>query len=426
MFVNNPVHNDPRVKNESRHLVRAGYEVVILGRATPGCPLSRDIVEGARIIRVPLAGWRLVRLLKRALHLRNRHPRRKTTVPIPNIDVANRSSKKLRGGKLRFSRIIYIWAGVLRHVISWVPRGLLTRADAYHAHDLDTLLCAFLCARIRHRKLIYDSHELWIEWRRNGIKEWDEWIWWWKKIETRCVSYAHLMITVSDGIAEELRRLYDVGKPLVIRNCAPLRPVVHSNKLRQRIQGDKHRPIVLYQGGFVGGRGLKEFVSAADFSPKADFVLMGKDSPYKEEIKACARRSKNKNVQVLPSVPLDELWEYTLGADIGVVLTQPRCLSYALSEGNKVYEYMVAEIAIIASSIGSHKRLAEQTGGIAVVDPYNPRDIARAVNELSGNSAKMKAMGRHSRRWAETKYNSFMEMEKLRRAYDRLFGAISI
>jgi glycosyltransferase involved in cell wall biosynthesis len=35
--------------------------------------------------------------------------------------------------------------------------------DVYHAHDLNTLPIAWLCARLGKAKLVYDSHELWLD-----------------------------------------------------------------------------------------------------------------------------------------------------------------------------------------------------------------------------------------------------------------------
>ena len=154
--------------------------------------------------------------------------------------------------------------------------------------------------------------------------------------------------------------------------------------------------------------------------PTADFVLIGHDSPYKRWVARTATGAGHGNVHVLAYVRLDELWELTCGADVGFVLTQPVSLSYRLSEGNKPYEYMAAGIPIVASTIASHCQLADQTGAILLVDPYDPADIARAANELVKDLGKRKALGARGRAWAERKYNAAAEMHKLRVAYDRL------
>ena len=304
--------------------------------------------------------------------------------------------------------------------LTWMPAGLAVGADVYHAHDLDTLAIAAACARLRRAKLVYDSHELWIDWVRDKRHLPDGFVRMWSRNESRLSPRADCVITVSDGIAGELQRLYGIERPLVVRNCAELQPAHRSDKLRRSIGGDSRRTVLLYQGGFMPGRGLAELVAAADAAPEADFVLLGPDSPYKAQIARGAAKARHANVHMLPYVPLEQLWDVTCSADAGFVLIQPVCRSYELGESNKVYEYMAAGIAIIASDVRGHRRLGDETGALDLVDPYDPADIARAVNALTAKPDRMRRMGRQGRLWAERRYNAPAEMGKLAEAYARL------
>lgn len=409
MFVNNPIDNDPRVKREAKHLVCAGYEVTVIGKPAPGLPRHENW-EGVHFWRVSSFLISFYQLIKRKLLK-------------PSFIESNKGKRGFPGKGLSnhgLVNLFRIWISELCTVLTLVTAGLFLRADIYHAHDLDRLLCAYLCAKITRRKLVYDSHELWLEWQRSRSKN-SSILWWWEIVEERAGLSADLVVTVSNGIAEELKRLYGIPEPLVIRNCAPLMPIVRSNRLRELIKGDKNRPIFLYQGGFCNHRGLEELIAAANYLPDADFVLMGRESAYKDKIKKLANEANNNNVFVMPKVPLEDLWIFTCNANAGFVLTQPYCLSYELSESNKLYEYMAARIPIIASSIESHKRLYRETNAIKLVNPYSPRDIARAAKELLENPEQAKEMGNQSRLWAENRYNTSYQMEKLCKAYDRLF-----
>lgn len=417
MFVSNPISRDPRVKREASSLVQAGHEVTIIGATQEGS-LRHETWRGVKFLRIAPFGHRVVACLKRLLGVAGRQraapdaAEEPATVPPPGQARPQTQRNLILRWRLRI--------GDLRVALMWVTAGLWQRADAYHAHDLDTLLFAHWCARLRGKPLVYDSHELYVEWSeaRGAPAEVLRRL---RRIERRGARNASFVITVSDGIADELERLYDIPRPLVIRNCDELRPLAaRTNRLREQIGGDRHRPIVLYQGGFIHNRGLPEIVAAADMVPDADFVLIGHDSTFKEEIRLAASKSKRGNVFVLPYVPLESLWEYTCSADAGFVLTQPFSRAYALTLSNKVFEYMAAGIAIIASNTENHRYLAEETGAFVLVDPYRPEDIAQAVNNLISTPHRMKQMGAQAHLWAERKYNAAHEMKKLRAAYAAL------
>ena len=421
MFVRNPISHDPRVKREAEHLVKAGHEVTVLGTVGPGLP-RRESWNGVRFRRVARLGERTIPLAWRIIG-RARGPKTTEDAPqSPGVSeaAAGPASGQRQGpGRRRLLLRLGAYLSELTYRLPWALAGLCTRADVYHAHDFNTIQTAHLCAKLGRARFVYDSHELWIEWHQSGGGTPPPIVRAWTRIERRLTAAADLVITVSDGIAAELSRLYAIPTPLVVRNCAPLMPIARSDKLRRLIGGRADRPILLYQGGFVSGRGLKQLVAAADLVPSADFVLMGHDSPYKTAIEQLASACRHRNVHVLPHVAVDDLWEYTCSADVGFVLTQPVSLSYALSESNKVYEYMVAGIAVVASTIQSHRRLEKETGALALVSPSDPRDIARVVKGLLESPATMKQLAARGREWAERKYNAYTEMQKLTSACEQ-------
>jgi glycosyltransferase involved in cell wall biosynthesis len=103
-------------------------------------------------------------------------------------------------------------------------------------------------------------------------------------------------------------------------------------------------------------------------------------------------------------------------------MTQPVCKSYQLTLSNKVFEYMVAGIPIVASTVDGHRRLMEETEALELADPFSPQDIAKVLNQLLMSPEKMHQMGISARKWAEQKYNVTKEMEKLRLSYDIISG----
>ncbi|MCA9548282.1 MAG: glycosyltransferase family 4 protein, partial [Myxococcales bacterium] len=303
---------------------------------------------------------------------------------------------------------------------SAVAAGLAQRADAYHAHDLDTLRPAHACARLTGARLVYDSHELWIEWQETKVGAPDWLLAQWRRTERAGYRAADRVITVGDALAAELEGMYGAPTPAVVRNCAPLMPLAQGGALRALIGGDPARPLVLYQGGFSNGRGLLELVAAADFVPEADVVFMGHAAPYRDEVAAAAARAKHGNVFVQPAVGFEQLWAYTCSADVGVVLTQPVCRSYELSLSNKIFEYLVAGCAVLASDLASHRQLAEQTGAVAVADASDPATLGAALAALVADRGRLAAMGAAGRAAAEAGLNAQAEFAKVADLYAAL------
>jgi len=96
------------------------------------------------------------------------------------------------------------------------------------------------------------------------------------------------------------------------------------------------------------------------------------------------------------------------------------CRSYALSLGNKVFEYLMAGLPVVASDIASHAALAAETGVLAVCDPTSPAAIAAAIRSLLQDERRRQQLGAEARRWAETKYNAAPEMARLVAGYAAL------
>jgi glycosyltransferase involved in cell wall biosynthesis len=418
MFLGNPISHDGRPKREASYLAAHGHEVTIIGTPAKGMP-RRETWRGVRFLRIGVAGQRLVsgvRRLWEAVSAKRRSP--ESAAP-GAVGAAGAATPSHAPAKKRFLRL-RLWLGRMRTAVTWVPVGLWHRADVYHAHDLDTLWYAWLCARIRGAKLVYDSHELFPDWQR-AIGAPEETVRWMQSIEKRCIGLASLVITVSSGIQGELRRLYGIPDPLVVRNCDVLCPTTRSALLRDRLGGDASRPIILYQGTLDPWRGVREAIIASKQVPEADFVVLGPESPSKEALKALANEQDSRNVFFLPRVSQEELWQYTTGADLGVVLTQPFCASYRFSESNKIFAYMNASVPIVASrGVELHERLTEQTGAVALADPYQPDDIARVIKGLLADRVRLHEMGSQGRLWAEREYNAAHEMEKLRAAYEAM------
>jgi glycosyltransferase involved in cell wall biosynthesis len=75
-------------------------------------------------------------------------------------------------------------------------------------------------------------------------------------------------------------------------------------------------------------------------------------------------------IRLLPAVPPQELLRWTASADYGVCFIEDSCLSYRYCLPNKLFEYMMAGIPVLASNTIDVRRLVEKEG-IGVVAKEN-------------------------------------------------------
>ncbi len=292
------------------------------------------------------------------------------------------------------------------------------RADAYHAHDLDALWPCARAARRSRRPLIYDSHEFWTEQSSLVNRPLMRGIW--NLLEGRLVERVDRAITVSPSIAHSLEKRYpSLGSIAVLRNLPLYKPHEQSDRIRQTLGLAPDRPIVLYQGGFLTGNGLREQIRAAGAFGDAAFVLIG-DGPCEAELKELVRSLQfEERVYFIDRVPFHQLHAYTCSADLGLCLIKGTGQSFYYSLPNKLFEYMMGGLPVLASNFPEMQRVVEETGAGVVADPSDGEAIGRAVHALLSDE-QGRARQREAALRAAQQFNWEREAEGLVQLYAEL------
>ena len=149
-----------------------------------------------------------------------------------------------------------------RRIADAVAVGDLPRADIWHADDLETLPLALGLRRRFGGRVVFDSHELFLDaagrvrmgWFRRAIL---------RAAERRWIVRADAVVTVNRAVAAELARRYGIAMPVVVRNCRSLwsPPPGFTSPLRAAVAAaglDQDRPIVIAHGGFQLERGFEQ------------------------------------------------------------------------------------------------------------------------------------------------------------------------
>ena len=301
----------------------------------------------------------------------------------------------------------------------WAYKRLISiKADVFHAHDLDALWpCARAATRL-NKPLIYDSHELWTEQSSLVNRPLIQSIW--NLLERQLVPQAHRIITVSQAIAESLSDKYQVKTPItVLRNLPMYQPYENSFLLHNELDISTDVPIVLYQGGFLADNGLVEQIRAAKNFGDAVFVLMG-GGPCEQELKSIVNNEGLRNkVYFIDRVPFSKLHSYTCSANLGLCLIKGTGKSFYNSLPNKLFEYMMAGLPIIASNFPEMKNVIQKTGVGTTINPSDIHAISLEVQSILKNRRELDRL-HESAVLASKIYNWEKESEVLIRLYSEL------
>jgi glycosyltransferase involved in cell wall biosynthesis len=130
-------------------------------------------------------------------------------------------------------------------------------------------------------------------------------------------------------------------------------------------------------------------------------------------------------VEFAAPVPMTELVKAACEADIGVAPFLPVCLNTRFCLPNKLFEYMMAGLAIAGSDLPEMRRIIVGHELGAVFNPENPQEIARVLNELIADEARLERAQSHALHWAKTRYNWEVESQKLLVVYGSAFSGDS-
>lgn len=198
------------------------------------------------------------------------------------------------------------------------------------------------------------------------------------------------------------------------------RPSVATDRLRAAMGFDNNVLPIVFVGGFYPWHGLTllvdSFRSVLRQVPEARLVLVGDGEIRAEISEKVERYGMKRKVVFAGTVDHSEVPAYLHLADV-CVAPYPEFKNKFWQSPLKIFEYMAAGKAIVASGIGHDLHGLIDRENCILVLPGDSDELAKAILELLNNPSERKRLGANARRQAVREHSWQQYVSRLEEVY---------
>jgi glycosyltransferase involved in cell wall biosynthesis len=284
-------------------------------------------------------------------------------------------------------------------------------SDLYHIHDPELLLVGLKLKKMG-KKVVFDAHEdlpkqVMAKHYLNDIS---------KKIISYIVSKLEIMILkkydfvvaatpfIRDKFIKNGIKSQDINNFPILDELIDIKPNFKSNT-------------ICYIGLLYETRGIKEIIKAVE-NLDVKLIIAGKffDSKFEKEVKSLKGWQK---VDFRGFASRDEVKSILEESIAGLVTLHPTP-SYVEAYPVKMFEYMSAGIAVIASDFPLYKEFVEKNNCGLCVNPLDVKQISQAIINIIQNKSKTQQMGKNAKDVIKQSFNWTNEESKLFKIYEKM------
>lgn len=333
----NDFTNDNRVFKESQTLIIGGYNVELVAtRFDRKNPIDEDIKE-IKVHRVSVGSFNFLPL-----------------------------------------NLFLFWFKVVR---------LYKKETIFHCNDLYALPPAFFIKKFINSdiKIVYDCHEHETE---AGIYIGKPILKWFAKvIEKVMIKLVDKVITVSESIANDYVKLYEIEKPQLVMNCPNYKKYKSLNIFREKLNIGKDKIIFLYQGEYLKGRGVDSLIEIFKVLQRENENLVLILLVYGEGIESLKEKIKGiTNIFWHDKVSKDIYMDYVASCDWGIYLMENICKNHDYALPNKLFDYIMAGLPVVVSNLKEMSKFVDENHVGYTVDSTNPENIVKLLKGFKNTS----------------------------------------
>ncbi len=250
---------------------------------------------------------------------------------------------------------------------------LFQPCDMIFSNDVDTLLPCWLVARIRRKRLVFDSHELYSELPELVERPMVRNVW--RKLEDWLIPKVDEGITVCQPIADIYQQRYHKYFH-VIRNVPfSLQAINSETKPFDTVR-------IIYQGAINKGRGLFLLVDSMAYFPEAQLLICGAGYEFGHLKNYVDSKFFKERIHFLGRVEYDLLPAITRTAHVGVSLEEDLGLNYRFASPNKLFDYIQAQIPVVVSDLPVMANLVKEYKIGEVLSQRDPEILAKTLKSV--------------------------------------------
>ncbi len=291
-------------------------------------------------------------------------------------------------------------------------KALEIDADIYHFHDPELINTGVKLLNLG-KKVIYDVHEdvprqilskpylksFMKPLVSNGFEKYEN---------KNAKKFSHI-ITATDFITDRFLK--------VNKNSSSIKNYPKIDELKLDISWKDKKNRACYIGSISKVRGISEIVQAMQYSDY-QINLAGKFND----------KNLENETKILPSwekiiehgfANREQIKQILQESKVGLVTLYPT-ISYKDALPVKMFEYMLAGIPVISSNIELWRQIVDDANCGICVNPYEPKEIAEAINKIIEDDKLSEEMGRNGQKAVLEKYNWKNEEQKLIEIYTNL------
>lgn len=267
---------------------------------------------------------------------------------------------------------------------------------------------------LRRRKFVFEVRDLWPSGAvelgiiRNQLLV--KFAYWFEK---RCYSAASHIITLSEGMSDDIRKRYGFTKQTAVTNSAN---IVLFGTVSSAVISFSDKKYAIYTGNIGDVNNSVWLLNSARELRKRGrediVILLIGEGQQREQLEEAALKEGITNFVRLPLMPKEELVVYIQQAMVSLVPLKGTPV-LDTSSPNKFFESLAAGVPVIQNTKGWMKEFLQKHDVGFTVDPDRPDELADLLIRLSQDREKLQLMGERAKELAAKYFDKDVLADKM-------------